>query len=42
MVGSTPADGRNIEGKVLALAGPCQKWDDLTAFESETRDNNVD
>jgi dienelactone hydrolase len=41
----TPADGKNIKGKVLALAGaddPFQKPDDLTAFESEMRDNKVD
>lgn len=41
----TPADGANIKCKVLALAGaddPFQKPDDLTAFESEMRDNKVD
>ncbi len=41
----TPADGKNIKCKVLALAGaddPFQKPDDLTAFESEMRDNKVD
>ena len=41
----TPADGANIKCKVLALAGaddPFQKADDLTAFESEMRDNKVD
>jgi dienelactone hydrolase len=41
----TPADGKNIKCKVLALAGaddPFQKADDLTAFESEMRDNKVD
>jgi dienelactone hydrolase len=41
----TPADGKNIKCKVLALAGaddPFQKPDDLTAFESEMRDSKVD
>jgi dienelactone hydrolase len=41
----TPSDGKNIKCKVLALAGaddPFQKPDDLTAFESEMRDNKVD
>jgi dienelactone hydrolase len=41
----TPADGKNIKCKVLALAGaddPFQKPEDLTAFESEMRDNKVD
>jgi dienelactone hydrolase len=41
----TPADGKNIKCKVLALAGaddPFQKPADLTAFESEMRDNKVD
>jgi dienelactone hydrolase len=41
----TPADGKNIKGKVLVLAGaddPFQKADDLTAFESELRDAKVD
>ena len=41
----TPSDGENIKCKVLALAGaddPFQKPDDLTAFESEMRDNKVD
>ena len=41
----SPADGKNIKCKVLALAGaddPFQKPDDLTAFESEMRDNKVD
>jgi dienelactone hydrolase len=41
----TPADGKNIRCKVLALAGaddPFQKPEDLTAFESEMRDNKVD
>ena len=41
----TPADGKNIKCKVLALAGaddPFQKPEELTAFESEMRDNKVD
>jgi dienelactone hydrolase len=41
----TPADGKNIKTKVLALAGaddPFQKAEDLTAFESEMRDAKVD
>jgi dienelactone hydrolase len=41
----TPADGKKIKCKVLALAGaddPFQKPEDLTAFESEMRDNKVD
>ncbi len=41
----TPADGKNIKCKVLALAGandPLQKPDDLAAFEKEMRDANVD
>ena len=41
----TPADGKNIKCKVLALAGaddPFQKPEDLTAFESEMRDSKVD
>jgi dienelactone hydrolase len=41
----TPSDGKNIKCKVLALAGaddPFQKPEDLTAFESEMRDNKVD
>jgi dienelactone hydrolase len=41
----TPADGKNIKCKVLALAGaddPFQKPDDLTAFESEMRNAKVD
>jgi dienelactone hydrolase len=41
----SPADGRNIKCKVLALAGaddPFQKPDDLTAFENEMRDAKVD
>jgi dienelactone hydrolase len=40
-----PADGKKIKGKVLVLAGaddPFQKPEDLTAFESEMRDNKVD
>jgi dienelactone hydrolase len=41
----TPADGKNIKCKVLALAGaddPFQKPDDLAAFESEMRSAGVD
>lgn len=41
----TPADGRNIKCKVLALAGaddPFQKPEDLAAFEKEMRDAKVD
>jgi dienelactone hydrolase len=41
----TAADGKNIKCKVLVLAGaddPFQKPEDLTAFESEMRDNKVD
>jgi len=41
----TPADGKNIKCKVLALAGaddPFQNPSDLTAFESEMRDSKVD
>jgi len=41
----TPADGKNIKCKVLALAGandPFQKPDDLAAFEKEMRDSGVD
>ena len=41
----TPADGKNIKCKILALAGaddPFQNPADLTAFESEMRDNKVD
>ncbi|HEY1716745.1 MAG TPA: dienelactone hydrolase family protein [Verrucomicrobiae bacterium] len=41
----TPEDGKKIRCKVLALAGaddPFQKPADLTAFESEMRDNKVD
>src|SRR5882757_2264295 len=40
-----PADGKNIKCKVLVQAGaddPFQKPEDLTAFESEMRDNKVD
>ena len=40
-----PSDAKNIKGKVLALAGaddPFQNPSDLTAFESEMRDNKVD
>jgi dienelactone hydrolase len=41
----TPADGKNIKCKVLALAGaddPFQNPNDLAAFEKEMRDNKVD
>ena len=41
----TPADGKNIKCKVLALAGaddPFQNPDDLAAFEKEMRDTKVD
>ncbi|HSY10322.1 MAG TPA: dienelactone hydrolase family protein [Candidatus Dormibacteraeota bacterium] len=41
----TPADGKNIQCKILALAGaddPFQKPEDLTAFENEMRDSKVD
>jgi dienelactone hydrolase len=41
----TPADGKNIKCKVLALAGaddPFQKPEDLAAFEKEMRDAKVD
>ena len=41
----TPADGKNINCKVLALAGaddPFQKPGDLAAFEKEMRDAKVD
>ncbi len=41
----TPADGKNIKCKVSVQAGaddPFQKPEDLTAFESEMRDNKVD
>ena len=41
----TPADGKNIKCKVLALAGaddPFQKPEDLTAFEGEMRAARVD
>jgi dienelactone hydrolase len=41
----TPADGKNIKCKVLALAGaddPFQKPADLSAFEQEMRDAKVD
>jgi dienelactone hydrolase len=40
-----PADGKNIQCKVLALAGaddPFQNPDNLTAFEKELRDSKVD
>ena len=41
----TPADGKNIKAKVLALAGaddPFQKPEDLTAFQAEMRNSKVD
>lgn len=41
----TPKDGRKIKTRVLALHGaddPYVKPEDLTAFESEMRDNKVD
>lgn len=41
----TPADGKNIKAKVLALHGaddPYVKAEDLAAFEQEMRDNKVD
>lgn len=41
----TPADGKNIKGKVLACHGaddPFVPAKDITAFESEMRDNKVD
>jgi len=41
----TPADGKNIKCKVLALAGaddPFQNPNDLAAFESEMRSAGVD
>jgi len=41
----TPADGRNIKGKVLVCHGaddPYEKPADLAAFESEMRDSKVD
>jgi dienelactone hydrolase len=41
----TPADGKNIKGKVLVCHGaddPFEKPQDLTAFESEMRDAKVD
>lgn len=41
----TPADGKNIKAKVIALAGaddPFQKPEDLAAFEKEMRDHKVD
>jgi dienelactone hydrolase len=40
-----PADGKNIQCKILALAGaddPFQKPEDLAAFENEMRDAKVD
>ena len=41
----TPADGKNIKARVLALAGaadPHQKAEDLAAFKKELADANVD
>ena len=41
----TPADGRNIKGKVLVCHGaddPFEKPEDLAAFENEMRSANVD
>lgn len=41
----TPADGKNIKGKVLALHGaddPFVKAPDIAAFEKEMKDANVD
>src|ERR1700690_2287719 len=41
----TPADGRNIKGKVLVCHGaddPFEKPQDLARFESEMRDSKVD
>ena len=41
----TPADGKNIQCKILALAGaddPLQKPEDLAAFENELRAAKVD
>ena len=41
----TPADGKNIKGKVLVCHGaddPFEKPQDLAAFESEMRDSKVD
>ena len=41
----TPADGKNIKAKVLALHGaddPFEKPEDLVAFEKEMRDSKVD
>lgn len=41
----TPADGKNIKGKVLALHGaddPFVKAPDIAAFEQEMKDANVD
>jgi dienelactone hydrolase len=40
-----PADGKNIQCKILALAGaddPFQKPEDLAAFEKELRDAKID
>ena len=41
----TPADGKNIKGKVLALHGAIDPYEpaaDLVAFEKEMQDNKVD
>ena len=41
----TPADGKNIKARVLALHGaddPYVKAEDLAAFEQEMRDNQID
>ncbi|HYX33136.1 MAG TPA: dienelactone hydrolase family protein [Oligoflexus sp.] len=41
----TPADGKNIKARVLALHGaddPYVKPEDLAAFEKEMRDNKID
>jgi dienelactone hydrolase len=41
----TPADGRNIKGKMLVCHGaddPYTKPEDLAAFENEMRDSKVD
>jgi dienelactone hydrolase len=41
----TPADGKNIKGKLLVCHGaddPYEKPEDLAAFESEMRNNGVD
>ena len=41
----TPADGKNIKAKILALHGaddPFEKPEDLLAFENEMRESKVD